>query len=82
MTIELKPEDEAFVRQRLETGAFRTAQEVIHRALVIWTSSESARVGPAQPSGQTLSEFLLESPLAGSELNLERDQDPGRTIEL
>ena len=31
---------------------------------------------------QTLSEFLMESPLAGSELNLERDKDPGRTIDL
>ncbi len=31
---------------------------------------------------QTLSEFLMQSPLAGSGINLERDADPGRTIEL
>ena len=41
----------------------------------------------AKPAGQpkrqqTLSEFLLNSPLAGSELNLERDKDQGRSIEL
>jgi hypothetical protein len=31
---------------------------------------------------QTFSEFLMQSPLAGSGINLERDTDPGRTIEL
>jgi hypothetical protein len=31
---------------------------------------------------QTLSEFFMESPLAGSGINLERDKDPGRDIEL
>jgi hypothetical protein len=31
---------------------------------------------------QTLAEFFMESPLAGSGINLERDKDPGRDIEL
>jgi antitoxin ParD1/3/4 len=33
MTVELKPEVEAFIRKRLESGAFATAEEVIERAL-------------------------------------------------
>jgi len=39
---------------------------------------------PEEPhqSKQTLSEFLMQSPLAGSGINLERDTDQGRTIKL
>ena len=37
---------------------------------------------PQQKRKQTLSEFLMDSPLAGSELDLERDKDPGRTIQV
>lgn len=39
------------------------------------------RAGRPAPK-QTLSAFLLESPLAGSEIYLERDKDTGRSIEL
>lgn len=31
---------------------------------------------------QNLAQFLMESPLAGSGLDLARDKDPGRDIEL
>ena len=81
MTIELRPEDEALIRQRLEAGDGASIEEVVHRALVLWVSSEHQSPRPPQRK-RTLSEFLLDSPLAGSELNLERDRDPGRTVEL
>lgn len=82
MTIELKPEDEALIQESLESGDFKTAEEVVHRALAWWARSEGVRVEPAQPGRQSLSEFLMQSPLAGSELNLERDRDSGRDIDL
>ncbi|MGO9272299.1 MAG: hypothetical protein ACLQOO_19060 [Terriglobia bacterium] len=81
MTIELKPEDEALIRQRLQAGDGTSVEEVVHRALVSWASSERQPPRPPQRK-RSLSEFLLDSPLAGSELNLERDRDPGRTVEL
>ena len=43
---------------------------------------EAAHPSERSRREQTLSEFLMESPLAGSELNLERDKDSGRTIDL
>jgi hypothetical protein len=43
---------------------------------------QAARRAGQQRPKQTLSEFLMESPLAGSEIYLERDKDTGRTIEL
>jgi antitoxin ParD1/3/4 len=33
MTIKLRPEDEQLIQKRLESGAFATPEEVIHRAL-------------------------------------------------
>ena len=40
MTIELKPEMEALVQKRLETGAFATPEEVIERALEFLSAEE------------------------------------------
>ena len=34
MTIELKPEDEKLIEEKLRSGAFRSVEEVIYRALV------------------------------------------------
>jgi antitoxin ParD1/3/4 len=33
MTITLKPEDEQLIQKRLQTGAFTSAEEVVHRPL-------------------------------------------------
>jgi Arc/MetJ-type ribon-helix-helix transcriptional regulator len=81
MTVELKPEDEALIRERLQTGDGASVEDVVHRALLAWASSEAQSPQPQQRR-KTLSEFLMESPLAGSELDLERDRDSGRTLEL
>jgi len=43
---------------------------------------QAAKPGEPQQCRQTLSEFLMQSPLAGSGINMERDKDPGRTIGL
>jgi len=43
---------------------------------------QAARPGEPQRRRETLSEFLMQSPLADSGINLEHDRDSGRTIEL
>jgi hypothetical protein len=54
--------------------------ELIVEGVHAWRERQQEQ--PAGQRKQTLSEFLLDSPLAGSGLNLKRDRDPGRTIEL
>lgn len=76
MMIELKPEDEKLIEEKLRSGAFRSVEEVIHRALVSMPTPE-----PKQPT-KNLVELFAESPLKGLDLNLERDSDYGRDIEL
>jgi hypothetical protein len=72
ITIEIKPETEAAL-----------AAQATARGMDVPTYASTLLEGAVQPNRQrTLSEFLMESPLAGSGINLERDKDPGRTIEL
>ena len=80
MTIELKPEDEKLIEEKLRSGAFRNVQEVIHRALVLLPTPVPAPL-TKQPK-KNLVELFAESPLKGLDLNLERDPDYGRDLEL
>jgi antitoxin ParD1/3/4 len=42
MTVELKPETEALIQERLRTGAFSSAEEVIERALEFLSAEEDS----------------------------------------
>ena len=79
MTINLKPEQEQIIREEIETGRFQSADEVIDHALAALKEKERKRLpGPKK----NLAQFLLESPFAGAELNLERQKDCPRPIKL
>jgi hypothetical protein len=79
MTIYLKPEQERFIQTEIARGHFRTPEEVLDHALAA-LEKECARE-PAIPR-KNLAQFLMESPLAGAELNLERQKDYGRSVDL
>ncbi len=83
MPIELKPETERLVEEEMRNGHFHSVDELIVAGVHALREKQHAQPPPeGQKRKQTLSEFLMESPLASSELNLERDKDPGRTIQL
>jgi len=83
MSIELKPETERLVQEEMRNGNFHSVDELIVEGVQAWREKhQTDPPAERQSRKQTLSEFLMESPLAGSELNLERDKDPGRTIQL
>ena len=81
MTIELKPEDEKLIEEKLRSGAFRSVDEVIHRALVSLPTPEPVSPQP-RPPRKNLADFLMESPFAGSELQIERQKDYPRPVDL
>ena len=81
MTIQLTPEDERLIQERLRTGAFHSAEEVIHRALVSLPTLEPASPQPRAPR-KNLVDVLSSPPFAGSELNLERQKDYPRPLDL
>jgi putative addiction module CopG family antidote len=80
MTIALRPEQERIIQAEIESGRFRSPDEVLHHALAALKAKEHNRKS-ATPR-KNLAQFLMESPLAGAELKLERQKDYGRPIEL
>lgn len=80
MTIELKPEQEKIIQEEIRSGHFRNVEEVLDHALAALREKNSFS-GPKK-SRKNFAEFLMDSPLAGSGLDLERDKDSGRDIEL
>jgi len=80
VTIDLKPEQERIIQAEIERGHFRSPDEVLDHALAALQEREQAR--QSTPPRKNLAQFLMESPLAGAELNLERQKDYGRPIDL
>jgi Arc/MetJ-type ribon-helix-helix transcriptional regulator len=82
LTIELKPEQERIIQEQIRSGHFRSAEEVLDYALAALREKNSfSKPEPKKPR-KNFAQFLMESPLSGSGLDLERDKDQGRDIEL
>ena len=81
MSIEIKPETERLIREELKKGHFGSVDEIIIEGVQARREKQLTETDDAQ-GRTTLSEFLLNSPLAGAELNFERDKDTGRRIDL
>jgi hypothetical protein len=82
MTIEIhQPELEALIRERLKSGAFRNVEEILLQALKSSQSLERPTPSTSSPK-KSMAKFLLESPLSGSGLKLERQRDYPRPIDL
>jgi Arc/MetJ-type ribon-helix-helix transcriptional regulator len=82
MPIELEPETERLVQEEIRNGHFHSVDELIVEGVHAWREKQETQLPGPPGREQTLSEFLMESPVAGSGLELERDKDSGRTIDL
>ncbi len=79
MTIQLTPEDEKLIQERLRSGVFQSVAEVIHHALV---SSPVPAASALKKPRKNLADVLSEPSFAGSELRLERIRDYPRPLDL
>ena len=77
MTINLKPEQERIFHEEIES--YHSPDEVVDHALAALQEKRHQR--RASPR-KNLAQFLMESPLAGAELRMERQKDYGRPIDL
>jgi Arc/MetJ-type ribon-helix-helix transcriptional regulator len=82
VTVELKPEAERLVQEEIQRGRFHSVDEVIAQAL--YALREKSTAGPKSPrkSRKNFAQFLLDSPLPGSGLKLERQKDYPRSVDL
>ena len=84
MTIQLKPEQERFIQDEIRSGHFRSPDEVLDHALAALREKSNAAqstVAPPRPR-KKLYDLLTQAPFAGSELNLERQKDYPRPVDL
>lgn len=84
MTVELKPETERLVREEIQRGRFHSVDEAIVQgvyALREKSHVEQTAATPPKPH-KTLYDLLTQPPFAGSELNLERQKDYPRPVDL
>jgi hypothetical protein len=85
MTVELKPETERLVQEELRSGHVQTVDElIVHGVQALREKSKVAQAAavPSRKPRKNLADFLSESPFAGSEIDLERQQDYGRPVDL
>jgi len=76
MTIQItKPEAEALINQRLQTGGFKDAEDVVFQAL----QSSSATAPGGSPTKDVTELF---APLRGPNLDFGRNPSTGRRIDL
>ena len=80
MTIKLKPEQARIIETEIASGHFRSADEVLDHALAALKAKKHDRRD--ERPRKNLAQFLMESPLAGAQLNLERQKDYGRPVDL
>jgi len=82
MTIQLKPEQERIIQEEIQRGRFRSPDEVLDHALAaLREKNPPPQTEPKKPR-KNLVQLFAESPLAGAELDFERDRDFGRDVEL
>jgi Arc/MetJ-type ribon-helix-helix transcriptional regulator len=80
MTVELTPGHEQFIQDAIRSGQFRSVEDAVNRAFsVLRQSTFSAAPRLARVD---LATFLLNSPLANAELDLERRKDYPHPIKL
>ena len=83
MTIQLKPEQERIIQEEIQSGHFRSPDEVLDHALAaLREKSNGAQATTASRPRKKLYDLLTQPPFAGSGLDLERQKDYPRPVDL
>jgi Arc/MetJ-type ribon-helix-helix transcriptional regulator len=84
MTVDLKPEQERIIQEQLASGHFQDVDDLLTQALdaLREKSQNQKSIAPADKPRKNFAQFLLESPLPGSGLKLERQRDYPRPVNL
>lgn len=80
--MQLKPETEQLVQEEISSGHFHSVDELITEGVYAWREKHQLLDSTPREPLKNLADFLLESPFAGSDLDLERERDYGRPLDL
>jgi Arc/MetJ-type ribon-helix-helix transcriptional regulator len=82
MTVELKPETERLIEEELRSGRVDSVDElIVHGVNAVRQKSDLTQTA-SKARRKSLYELLTEPPFHGSELNLERQKDSPRPLDL
>jgi Arc/MetJ-type ribon-helix-helix transcriptional regulator len=82
MTVKLQPETQKLVDEEIRSGHFHTVDELIVEGVHAWREKHRAEQAPSGKPKKNFAQFLMDSPLRGSGLKLERKKDAPRPIDL
>jgi Arc/MetJ-type ribon-helix-helix transcriptional regulator len=84
VTVELKPETEQLVQEEIRRGHFHSIDEVIVQGVYALREKSNFALGTETTPRprKKLYDLLTQPPFAGSELNLERQKDYPRPVDL
>ncbi len=81
MVIEIQnPDIESLIRERINSGAFHNAEDVVGHAL--WHTSTIPSPPKPRVPRRSLATLFAESPFRGLEIDFDREQDYGGDIIL
>ena len=81
MTIQItRPEVEAIINQRLQSGGFKDAEDVILQALQASPPKPARMAQPDAPPAKSIEELF--APLQGLNLDFSRNPSTGRPLDL
>ena len=75
MTVELKPETERLVQEEIRRGRFHSVDEAIEQAFSALREKQQAEHSTVPRPRKRIYDLLTQPPFAGSELQLERQDD-------
>jgi Arc/MetJ-type ribon-helix-helix transcriptional regulator len=83
VTVQLKPETEQLVQEEIRNGHFHSVDELIVQGVRAWREKNRVESNPPPPKPRKrLYDLLTQPPFAGSQLNLERQKDYPRPVDL
>jgi Arc/MetJ-type ribon-helix-helix transcriptional regulator len=81
--VQLKPETEQLVREEIRSGHFHSVDELIVQGINAWREKHRVEsITTPLKLHKRLYDLLTQPPFAGSELNLERQKDYPRPVDL
>jgi hypothetical protein len=82
MTIQIKPEQERVIGQAIEAGLIENADQAVELGMQTIRERLKERPKKFAAPADDLPALFANSPFAGLDMDFERDQDAGRTLEF
>lgn len=82
MVVQLAPDQEAFILQRIRSGRFATVDEAVREAVGLLKDQEAGKTARRAAGRKSLAQLFAESPFKGTGMDFVRDTSPLRPVDF